>query len=207
MCKFGSFKNPFATIISLPELYFRLKRFILLLQMKKLISMNYGSSTSSWKPWRWVRLDMILMMRDIYINSNLNPFTKFNSSSRNTEFKDILPWHSSQMITKTVPSSTRIVTRYVWKGVSGCEFDGKSMEIETTTWSEFPNRWKAIVEQILVTEERKKSKREGLRITVCDWSRKVNHMCRVVWNRKNYNRVHQIYLSHQNRLASPYGGH
>ena len=31
------------------------------------------------------------MMRDIYINSNLNPITKFTSSSRSTEFKDILP--------------------------------------------------------------------------------------------------------------------
>ena len=44
----------------------------LLVQSKKVISMNYGSSTSSWKPWRWVRLDLILWMRDIYINSNLN---------------------------------------------------------------------------------------------------------------------------------------
>ena len=46
ICKFGSFKNPFATITSLSELYFRF-RFILLVQTKKVISMNYGSSTSS----------------------------------------------------------------------------------------------------------------------------------------------------------------
>ena len=32
---FGSFKNPFATITSLSELYFRFRRFILLVQMKK----------------------------------------------------------------------------------------------------------------------------------------------------------------------------
>ena len=32
-------------------------------------------------------------MRDIYINSNLNSLTKFSSSSRSTEFKDILPWN------------------------------------------------------------------------------------------------------------------
>ena len=30
-------------------------------------------------------------MRDIYINSNLNPHTKFTSSSRSTEFKDGRP--------------------------------------------------------------------------------------------------------------------
>ena len=46
VCKFGSFKNPFAMTTSLPELYFRFRRFILLVQMKKVISMNYGSSTS-----------------------------------------------------------------------------------------------------------------------------------------------------------------
>ena len=35
ICKFGSFKNPFVTITSLSELYFRLKRFILLVKRKK----------------------------------------------------------------------------------------------------------------------------------------------------------------------------
>ena len=40
------------------------------------------------------------------------------------------------------------------------EFDGKSMETETTTWSEFLNGVKAIVEQ--ATEEINKSKTAGL---------------------------------------------
>ena len=92
--KFGRFKNPFETITNLPGLYFRFRRFILLLQTKKVISMNYHSTTSSWKPWRWVRLELILALRDIFINSNLNPLTKFIRSSRSTEFKDILPWTS-----------------------------------------------------------------------------------------------------------------
>ena len=68
ICKSGSFKNPFATITSLPDLYCRLK-FILLVQTKKVISMNYGSRTSSWKSWRWVRLDLISTMKDIYIQT------------------------------------------------------------------------------------------------------------------------------------------
>ena len=67
MCKFASFKNLFATITSLSEHYFRFRRFILLVQTKKVISMMYGSSTSSWKTWRWVRFDLIFSMRDIYI--------------------------------------------------------------------------------------------------------------------------------------------
>ena len=49
-----------------------------------------------------------------------------------------------------------------WNGASRWQFDGKSMETETTTWSEFPNGGKATVEQILVSEERNKSKRAGL---------------------------------------------
>ena len=128
--------------------------------MKKMISMNYGSSTSCWKPWRWVRLDLILTIRDIYIKSNLNPHKTITSSSRSTEFKDILPWSISQMITKTIRISTGIVITMRWNGVSRCEFDGRSMETKTTTWSEFPNGVKAIVEQIL--ESRNKSKRAGL---------------------------------------------
>ena len=95
--KFVSFKKSFSTITSLSELYFRFRTFILLVQTKKVISMNYGSSTSSWKTWRWVRLDLIITVRDI--NSNLNPLTKFTSSSRSIQFKDILPWNISQMIT------------------------------------------------------------------------------------------------------------
>ena len=92
ICKFGSFKNPFATITSLSELYFRFRRFILLVEMKKVISMNYGSSRSNWKPWRWVRLDLILMMKDIYISSNLNPLTNPPMEHLSNDHKD----HSNQ---------------------------------------------------------------------------------------------------------------
>ena len=108
-------------------------------------------------------------MRDIYINSDLNPLTKFTSSSRSTEFKDILPWNISQMITKTIPISMRIVKSNIMKWASHCEYDGKSMETETITWSEFPSGGKAIVEQILASEEINKSK-----------SRKVNHLSKIV---------------------------
>ena len=43
-----------------------------------------------------------------------------------------------------------------------CEFDGKSMETVTTTWSEFPNGGKVIVEQIITSEKRNRSKRARL---------------------------------------------
>ena len=116
ICKFDSFKNPFAMITNLSELYFRFRRFILFVKTKKVLSLNYGSSKGSWKPWRCITLYLILMMLDMYIDSNLNPITKFtSSSSRGTEFKDILSWNISQMITKTIPISTRIVTCYAVK--------------------------------------------------------------------------------------------
>ena len=44
--KFGSFKNLFAIITCLYKLYFRFRKFILLMQMKKMISMNYDSCIS-----------------------------------------------------------------------------------------------------------------------------------------------------------------
>ena len=59
-----------------------------------------------------MRLNLILTMMDIYINSNMNPLTKFTSSSRSLELKDIFSWKIPQMITKTIPISMRIVIRY-----------------------------------------------------------------------------------------------
>ena len=51
----------------------------------------------------------------------------------------------------------------MWQnGASLCEFDLKSMETETTTLSEFLNGRKAIVEQILTSEEINKPKKAGL---------------------------------------------
>ena len=47
ICKFGSFKNPFATITRLSEIYLRIRTFFPLLQTNKVISMNYRSSTNS----------------------------------------------------------------------------------------------------------------------------------------------------------------
>ena len=87
---------------------------------------------------------MIFMIRDICINSNLNPLTKFTSNSRSTGLKDIL------------------VETY--HGTSHFEVVGKSVETETKTWSEFPNGGKAIVEPILASEEKNNSKEQGYEI-------------------------------------------
>ena len=162
--------------------------------------MNYGSNRSSWKPWRWVRLDLILSIRDAHINSNLTPLKKF-TSSRSPEFKDILPWNISQMITKTIPISTRIVIRNAMKQGIRCEYNGKSMETETITWSIFLNGGTAIVEQILVSEEINPKEQDcenqcGIlvgKLTI--WVR----LFEIIITTENYNRAHQIYQFHQNR--------
>ena len=49
-----------------------------------------------------------------------------------------------------------------WNGASCFEFDEKSIGTERTTWSELANGRKAIVKQILASEETNKSKRAGL---------------------------------------------
>ena len=48
-----------------------------------------------------------------------------------------------------------------WNGTFCFEFDGKSMETETTTWSEFPNRGKAIAVKIIASEEKINPKDQG----------------------------------------------
>ena len=109
-----------------------------------------------WNPQRWVRLDLILTMRDIYINSNLNPLTKFISSSRTTKLKNIFPWSISEMIMETVLIIMRIVISYTMK--QGIPF----WVWWKVKWSDFPNGGKAFIEQILASEDRNKFKRAGL---------------------------------------------
>ena len=65
------------------------------------------------------------------------------------------------MITKTIPINTRIAISHAIKWGIPFEFIAKSIKTERTT-SEFPNGGKAVVEQILASEERKKFKRAGL---------------------------------------------
>ena len=145
--------------------------------------MNYGSSTSSWKPWRWVRLDLVFSLRDIYMNSNLNPLTKFTSSTRSTKLKDILLWNISQMITKTIPISTRIVISYVMK-----------WGIPLTIWWKVNGNWDnmirisqwggAIVEQILASEVRNKFKSRTMRSESRIWVGKLTIWVRsfeIIW--------------------------
>ena len=129
--------------------------------------------------------DLIFSMRDIYINSNLSTRKKFTSSRRSTELKEILPWNISLDITKTISISTRKVISYVMKP-----------SIPLRIWWKVNENWDNNMIRISQLREircrtntsvrRKKEiqKRRTVRITVWDPSRKVNHLSKVIWDRK-----------------------
>ena len=167
--------------------------------------MNYGSSTSSWKQWRWVRLDLIFSKRDIYINSNLNSLTKFTSRSRSSKFKDIPSWSISQMISKTFPISKRIVISYamkhgillwIWWKVNG-NWDNHMIRI--SQWRESHCRTNTSIRR---NKEMQKSR--NIRLTAWNPSRKVNHPSKVIRDFWKFITVHQVDQFHLNKSASPY---
>ena len=137
------------------------------------------------KQWRWMRLDLIFTMRDIYINSNMEPLTKFSSSRRNTQFKDIDPLNFTHMIVKTFLISTRMVIScgmercipfWIWRKVNG-------------NWEKYTIRMPRWIECYCTANTRVRRKKEiqksrTLRVTVRGLSRKVNHLAKFVWDRK-----------------------
>ena len=100
-----SFCNSFYICVNFT---FRLRRFILLVQISKASSMSYSSNLSSWKLKSYVKLELIY--DEGYIHwFQLGPTHKISTSSRSTKFRDILLWSISQLTTKTVQISMRIV--------------------------------------------------------------------------------------------------
>ena len=88
----------------------------------------------------WVRFDLILTMRDIYINSNLNPLTEFTSSSRSIEFRDILPWNISQIIIGYAIKQGILLC--VWKTKSQWKLRHFSMgDLEEKMFETFKKKW------------------------------------------------------------------
>ena len=121
------------------------------------------------------------------------------ANSLKAELKDILPCNISQIITKTIPISMRIVIIY-------------AMEQSIQFWvcQKVNGNWDSNMIKISQRREshsrtnkcqKKIQKSRTVRVTARDPSRKVNHLGKVIWD---YNRIHQFYQFHQNRLASPY---
>ena len=99
-------------------------------------------------------------MRDINISSSLNPLKKFTSSSRNTEFKDILAWNISHSQTSHKDHLNQHENSH-----KPCDETGYPLlSVTKGQWKlgqqhdqNFP-----MEEQTLALEERKQSKSAGL---------------------------------------------
>ena len=107
---------------------------------------------------------------------------------------------------KTIPINKRILIAIECKEVSLFDFEAKSMETETTAWSEFSNGGKPIPKQMLGSVEKKKSKRAGL----WESQSEIQGEKLTIWVRlletEKCNRAHQFYPFHKSKLASLYDG-
>ena len=84
-------------------------------------------------------LNPVYIVRDKYINSKMDLFTKFSCNSRRTKFKDILLSSVFQMVSKTVPISMSIIKLYVVQRSIPICVCWKLINTETTIWPEFIN--------------------------------------------------------------------
>ena len=158
ICKFGSFNNLFATSSRLSELCFIFKRFILLVQMEKVTSMNYGSSTSNWKPWKQATENLHLIQYSwwgtctsisTWIHSQNSLAAAAELLSLNLSFHRIsLKWSQRPSQSMQIVISPKIVPNRV----SAFDCNRMSMKTEITTW----------LEQMLAPEEKNKPKRGGV---------------------------------------------
>ena len=173
---------------SLFELYFRFRRFVLLVQTKKWFlwtmaaaeaAENHGNEWGlTWYLWWGIYTSIPAWIK----------LTKFTSSRRSTEFKDILPWNILQMTMKTIPINTLIIISYAMKlGIPFWDYWkvngnwGNSM-IRISLWME--SHWRTNI-----SVRRKKEIQKSRTVTVRDPSRKVNHLSNII---RSYNRVHQV---------------
>ena len=145
---------------------------------------------------------MILKVTDIYVNSNLDPFTTF-SCCRSIEFKKILPPKIPQIISTTTPILTRIVInctmrRYIPFGVwrKGNENCDSNIRISQSRES-----YHGTNTRVRRNKEIQNFKTVSLKVT--DPSRDVNNLSKLLSDKKII-RVHQVYQFYHNRLTSLY---
>ena len=165
-------------------------------------SMSYGSSTSR-KPWRWVRLGLIFTMKGIYINSNMNPLSKFTSSSRSTKCKENLSHLSNDH--KDGPNQhknshelckERSSHFWVWQKLK----ENWDNMIRISKWRESYCRTHTSIKR-----EKEILKSRTVRVTLTNQGKKVTLLSKGIWDGKII-RVHLVYQFYQNRLASSYHG-
>ena len=135
-----------------------------------------------------MRLDLILTISEIYISSNLNPLQKYTSSSRSNKFKDIFPKNISQIITKTIPISTKIVMSYVMERI-----------FPFWVWWKVNGDWdRNMLRNLQWRESHCRTNTSNIKGKYIQKNRamksKVHHFIKVTWV---YNRVQQVYQKQQ----------
>ena len=117
------------------------------------LSCRYKRISDFYEPWQQHKqlktIEINKAWCDIYDEGYIR---QFETLHKKTDQED-------QMIKKTIPMSTKTIVSCAMKN----EFEGKSMETETTTWSKFAHVGKVTVEQILGSGEIIKLKRAELR--------------------------------------------
>ena len=98
-------------------------------------------------------------------------------------------WNISQMITKTIWISTRIVISHALK---------QGNLIRIFHWRE--HHWRT---NTSVGRKKWIQKNRTTRVAVRDPNRKVKYLSKIIWDRKIIT-VHQVYQFHQNRLGCPF---
>ena len=140
------------------------------------LSCWYKQMSDFYEPWQQHKhlktIEINKAWRDVYDEGYIRQFKPLNKKIDQED----------QMIKKTVPISTKTFISRAMKN----EFERKSMETETTTWSKFTNVGKATEEQILRSGEIDKLKRAELRVK--DPSRKVNHLSKDVLIKTGFTR-------------------
>ena len=130
--------------------------------MKKVVSMNYSRSTSSWKPWWWgltwyLWWGLYTSILPTWIHSQNSLVAAETLSLKISSDRTSLKW--SWKLSQSAWDQSKTMR---WNRASHFESIEKSMETERTTSSEFRNGGKTIVKQIPALEEINRSKRAGL---------------------------------------------
>ena len=138
ICKSGSYKNTFAMITTLSKLYFRFRRFILLVRKKKwfLWTISAAQAAQNHK-YEW-GLTWYLQWG---IYTSIRTWTQLQNPLAAAEALSLkISSHGASLKWSQRPSQSAREYSLVmgWNRVSCFEFVRKSIETDTTT-SEFPN--------------------------------------------------------------------
>ena len=196
ICEFGSFQNPFAVVMAYLKLkldsedlfcWYKLKMWFLWAMATVPAAENHGDDERDFTWYLWW---------EIYTSIPI-----WTHSPIHWQQLKII----TEMITKTILTITRIVIGYTMK--KGIPF---------WVWQTVNENWNNIIK---ISQERESHCTTNTSIKRNNSIQKSRNESQsgiqvgkfIIWVRsfviENYNRIHKVYQSHKNMLASPYSGH